>query len=140
MRLQLPIFTLILALPALAQDDSDALRDVVDKQGEQIKKLTSEVQKLKAGEGKTAREKEVEDYLDDTEEEYRRMPTVFDAKRSGWGDRVRLGGYMSLEYRDEEGKSSEFDFHRLVLKRVRLFTADNQVHVDSTEHVIHQHE
>jgi hypothetical protein len=102
---------------AWAQDSgSKDLEKLVEQQGEQIEQMKGELSKLKAGAGKTARENEIEDYLDDTEKKYRRMPTVFDPQRTGWGERVRLGGYFSLEYRDEDGKSSEFDFHRLVLR------------------------
>lgn len=117
MNLRVPLILLLLGPLAWAQDNqSKELEKLVQEQGEQIKSLKGEVNKLKAGEGRTARDNEIEDYLDDTEKEHRRMPTVFDASRTGWGERVRLGGYLSLEYRDEDQKTAEFDFHRLVLR------------------------
>jgi len=91
-------------------------KDLVERQDEEIERLKKEVSKLKENEGKTAREREIDAYLAETEEMNERPLSVYDSDRAGWGDRLRVGGYFSVEYRDEEGSSSEFDFHRLVLK------------------------
>jgi hypothetical protein len=110
---------LLLASAALAAPEggADDVQETIRRQGEQIERLEKQVGLLKAAEGKSAREREIDAYLAQTDQEHRDAPpTVYDADRVGLGDRVRLGGYFSLEYRDEQHDTASFDFHRLVLR------------------------
>ena len=121
--LDLPLLILLVAAfwPTVAfgaPDDVEKLKDLVAKQGEELKRLQGELGELKAAPSRTSLEGEVEDYLNATDEPSMR------GVAGGWSreerfssNRVRLGGYFSLEFRDDgKGKNSEFDFHRLVLK------------------------
>ncbi|MHC4955493.1 MAG: porin [Planctomycetota bacterium] len=122
------LFHLLLALllvgaaPVWAEDeDPSAVKDLkklVEQQGEEIRRLQGEMGKLKAAPQRTELENEVEDYLDATDDEPMR------GVAGGWSrdedmasNRLRLGGYFSLEFRDDgAGKNPEFDFHRFILK------------------------
>ena len=94
----------ILATVSLAGD----LEDMVKKQGDQIRRLESEVGRLR-GRSRAALDEDVTAYLEEgTGEESLERP---------WGRRVRLGGYFSLEFRDDGDSSTmEFDQHRLITK------------------------
>jgi len=101
-----------------APDDLENLKELVEKQGEEIARLQEKVGELKAAPQRAGLEGDVEDYLNATEDSATR------GVAGGWSreerfssNRVRLGGYFSLEFRDDgQNRNSEFDFHRLVLK------------------------
>jgi hypothetical protein len=106
------LLLLALAFPAAADEVSD-LQD-------QLRAKDAEIARLKAEQGNAEVDQEVDMYLESTEQTGDR-PFAGQQADQGWGsERVRIGGYFSLEYRDEDGKNSEFDFHRLVL----LISAD----------------
>ncbi len=105
------LILLLVGAPALAGED---LAEVVRRQGERIQELTSEVTRLRADRGSALRD-EVEEYL----EAVRTDPAWREAEGGGGGavGRVRVSGYVSLEFRDDgDGKRMEFDFRRLVPK------------------------
>lgn len=105
------------AAPARAEEPAgrEDLAGLVRRQGEQIRRLEDEVQRLRRRD-RTRLEDEVEDYLAATEEDGH--PTGSSSLGSDvFGGRVRVGGYFSLEFRDDGDTSNmTFDQHRLVLK------------------------
>ncbi len=108
--------TMVMALAAfaVAGESLEGLKETVRKQGELIEQLRGEVQGLR-GQNRAALESEIQAYLDATEAEPER-PT---SKGAGalFGGRVRVGGYFSLEFRDDgDASTMEFDQHRLVPK------------------------
>jgi len=116
MRLFERSFTLVLLLgcwnaPVLAGQEE--LEDLVRRQGEQIRQLTQEVGDLRSQQA-TGLKKDITRYLEETDVE-----RVGSGSKGGglFGGRVRVGGYFSLEFRDDgDGKTMHFDQHRLVLK------------------------
>jgi len=96
----------LLAAPAAAAEDESDLERVVADQGARIERLEQELAASRAA-SNDAVARDVDGALAKTESE--------PASRT-IADRLRLGGYLSLEYRDLEGESPYFDFHRLVLK------------------------
>ena len=111
-------FTLVLPLLALAgatplfagQED---LEELVRRQGEQIRQLKEEVGDLRSQQA-SGIDSDISQYLAETD--VARAPTG--SKGGGlFGGRVRVGGYFSLEFRDDgDGQTMHFDQHRLVLK------------------------
>jgi len=110
-----------MALPALAEGDGASLEELVEEQGDRIERLQSEVERLREQQAVTrasALSEDIESYLAETEGEGGR----YEGPRSvggppSYGRRVRVGGYFSLEFRDDGGGSTmEFDQHRLVPK------------------------
>lgn len=96
-----------------APPDLDA---VVREQGETIEKLKQEVERLREKDAVTL-ESAVEQYLSATEPETReRMPGSVGGTPM-YGQRVRVGGYFTIEFRDNgDGSPWVFDQHRLVPK------------------------
>jgi hypothetical protein len=107
----------ILATPAAAGEGGGAdLEKTVREQGATIEKLKEEVERLRQKDAVTL-DAAVEEYLSATEPEMReRMPSSVGGTPL-YGQRVRLGGYFTLEFRDNgDGSSWAFDQHRLVTK------------------------
>ncbi len=103
-----------LAAAALGGDSLEGLQETVRKQGELIEQLRGEVQGLR-GQNRAALDSEIQAYLDET----KGAPEVPTSKGAGalFGGRVRLGGYFSLEFRDDgDASTMEFDQRRLVPK------------------------
>lgn len=99
---------LLLAGPASAED----LEETVRRQGEEIEALKSEVQQYRT-DRKAALQAEVEEYLRAQEP----APASSVVMAGAFGGRVKLGGYFSLEFRDDgDASTMEFDQHRLVPK------------------------
>ncbi|MHC4223445.1 MAG: porin family protein [Planctomycetota bacterium] len=94
----------ILAAFGLAGTETD-LEELVRQQGEQIRHLKEEVERLRS-QRSPGLDEAVESYLEVT-------PSI--AGEPQKGRRVRLGGYFSVEWRDDgEGRSNFFDAHRVV--------------------------
>jgi hypothetical protein len=111
------IALLLVSLAASAQETpSTDLEKVVREQGEMIEKLKDEVQRMRT-ESNTLLEKDVEEYLAATEPETRdQLPSSIGGTPL-YGQRVRLGGYVTTQFRENgEGTPLEFDFYRLVPK------------------------
>ena len=115
--------TLVVAVLALtcvarsAPDDSDDLKKIVEEQGKELERLRKEMGELKAKPQRTDIEREVENYLDQTESPVRGVAGGWSRDPGLSSSRLRLGGYFSIEYRDDgDGKTPSFDFHRLVIK------------------------
>ncbi len=111
------LITVAALAPSLRAGD-EALAKRLDRQNEQLKQLQHEVARLRAKESteRVAIESEVEEYLaaSDVEDQPRHNRGTIG---TGFGNRVRLGGYFSLEFRDDgDGQTMEFDQHRLVPK------------------------
>jgi len=108
----------ILLASTVAAEEGAAidLEKVVREQGEMIKKLEGEVDRLRA-QGDTDLERDVTEYLSATEAETREQLPSSVGGTPLWGQRVRLGGYFTTQYRDNgDGIPVEFDFLRLVPK------------------------
>lgn len=82
------------------------LEKIVREQGEMIEKLKGEVQRMK-NESSALLEKDVEQYLAATEPLSReQLPGSVGGGM--WGQRVRLGGYVTTQFRDNgEGTNIE---------------------------------
>jgi hypothetical protein len=92
-----------------------------DKDAE-IARLKQELQDLR-GKDATRLDEEIAAYLETTGEEVEpRLPSYRSPQQ--FGGRVRFGGYLSLEFRDDDQDVSRFDLHRLVL-RINADIADN---------------
>ena len=107
---------LLCLLPLAAAEEAPRPQDlekVVREQGEMIEKLKDEVQRMK-NESSALLEKDVEQYLAATEPETReRLPGSVGGGM--WGQRVRLGGYVTTQFRDNgDGTNVEFDFLSVV--------------------------
>jgi hypothetical protein len=96
--------------------DGPDLEAVVREQGATIAKLKEEVERLREKDAVTL-DTAVEQYLSATEPEMReRMPSSVGGTPM-YGQRVRVGGYFTIEFRDSgDGSSWAFDQHRLVPK------------------------
>ena len=94
------------------------VRDLVEKQAKQIERLEGEVSRLKehqAASRASALEEDIQLYLADTETDRRDSRGTIGS--GAFGQRVRVGGYISLEFRDNgDDSNSFFDAHRLVPK------------------------
>jgi len=109
-----------LAAPARAGEsgrdfENEELRRLVREQGDQIRRLEKKVTRFE--------ERSVQQLSDDIERYLSAAETEGRQRQAGTlgggisGDRIRLGGYFSIEYRDDgDGRNSEFDQHRLVPK------------------------
>ncbi|MHC4549972.1 MAG: hypothetical protein ACYTEZ_14465 [Planctomycetota bacterium] len=101
------------ALPVSAAGEED-LEALVRRQGAQIAQLQEEVGRLRSRRA-PGLEDDISQYLVATETE-RELPPASKGSRL-FGGRVRVGGYFSLEFRDDgDGVTTRFDQHRLVLK------------------------
>jgi hypothetical protein len=106
---------LLLAGWASAED----LQETVRRQGEEIESLKAEVQQYRT-DRKAALQAEVEEYLQSQEPVSARSAVM----GGTFGGRVKLGGYFSIEFRDDGDRSTmEFDQHRLVPK-IQAVVAD----------------
>lgn len=102
------LFLFYAAIPVSATDGQE-LRDLVKQQGQKIQELESEVNRLRERD-RGRLDAEIEAYLESAQGDFPRNETESQP-------RVRLGGYFSLEFRDDgDGSPMEFDAHRLVPK------------------------
>jgi len=101
-----------------AADDVKELKELVERQGAEIDRLKEQVGDLKAAPSRSGLDGDVDDYLDATENQpVRGVAGGWSREQKFSSNRVRLGGYFSIEHRDDgKGKNGEFDFHRFVLK------------------------
>ncbi len=106
-----------LASSAAAQEGAPQdLQKVIRDQGAAIEKLQSEVERLR-NQQTTVLEHDIQEYLSATEAEPREQMPSSVGGTPLWGQRVRLGGYFTFQYRDNgDGIPVEFDFLRLVPK------------------------
>ena len=98
-----------------SQAEEGDIEQLVRQQGEQIRRLEEELERLKEApsDDRNHLEKEVDTYLAESQ----RTQVEYFRQRGGGARRVRLGGYFALEFRDDgDGATMEFDQHRLVLK------------------------
>ena len=107
----------LLASAAAAQDTgSTDLEKLVREQGEMIRRLQGEVDRM-SRESSALLEHDVEEYLTATEPRTREQMPSSVGGTPMWGQRVKLGGYFTFQYRDDgEGIPVEFNFLRLVPK------------------------
>jgi hypothetical protein len=101
---------------AAGEGDGPDLETLVREQGETIEKLKQEVERLRDKDAVTL-DTAVEQYLSATEPEMReRLPSSVGGTPM-YGQRVRVGGYFTIEFRDNgDGSAWAFDQHRLVPK------------------------
>jgi len=110
------LLPLAILAPALqAEEQEPGLEERLRLQGEELEKLKQEVKDLR-GRDVIQLEKDINAYLETTSAEVQpRTPAYRNLQL--FGTRVRIGGYMSLELRDDgEDSNLRFDFHRLVLR------------------------
>ena len=99
----------------------DDLRKIVEQQGREIERLKhrlNQAQSAPPGKRKAELNEAVDEYLDDTDQgAVRGVAAGWSSDPNLAGRRVRIGGYFSIEYRDDgDGNNGEFDLHRLVIK------------------------
>ncbi len=105
----------LVASPAAAGEGTD-LEQVVREQGAQIHRLEEEVGRLRSQSASSV-EHDIQEYLAATDAEAREQLPSSVGGTPMWGQRVRLGGYFTTQYRDNgDGIPVEFDFLRLVPK------------------------
>jgi len=111
------LLPILLASSAAAEEGaSNDLEKVVREQGEMIRRLKSEVDRLRT-QNDTDLEQDVAEYLSATEAETREQLPSSVGGTPMWGQRVRLGGYFTTQFRENgAGSPLEFDFLRLVPK------------------------
>lgn len=106
----------LLACPAAAEEAPQDLEKVIRDQGAAITRLESEVERLRS-QSNAGLEHDIQEYLVATEAQTREQVPSSVGGTPMWGQRVRLGGYFTTQYRDNgDGIPVEFDFLRLVPK------------------------
>lgn len=109
------VLAALIAPPAAAEGEAD-LEKVVREQGEMIRKLQGEVERMR-GQSNALLEQDIQEYLSATEGAAREQLPSSVGGTPMWGQRVRLGGYITTQFRDNgSGEPLEFDFLRLVPK------------------------
>lgn len=109
------VWAALVASTAAAEGDAD-LEKVVQEQGEMIRKLQGEVERMRS-QSNALLEQDIQEYLSATEGEAREQLPSSLGGTPIWGQRVRLGGYFTTQFRDNgSGTPVEFDFLRLVPK------------------------
>jgi hypothetical protein len=109
------VLAALIASPAVAEGEA-GLEKVVREQGEMIRKLQGEVERMR-GQSNALLEQDIQEYLSATEGATREQLPSSVGGTPMWGQRVRLGGYFTTQFRDNgSGEPLEFDFLRLVPK------------------------
>jgi len=105
-----------MALPLRAAEAPQDLEALVREQGDRIRQLEAEVRGLRS-QANGQLSQDIEEYLVATEAESRERTPSSLGGTPMYGQRVRVGGYFTIEFRDDgDGEPMAFDFHRLVPK------------------------
>ncbi|MDH3592527.1 MAG: hypothetical protein OER88_11650 [Planctomycetota bacterium] len=102
-----------------ADQPADSVEDVVARQGKKIESLEAEIKKMRKTQRSaqaSALGEDIDGYLAASADETERVEPQ-GSKGGGFFSRTKVGGYFSLEFRDDgDSANSEFDQHRLVIK------------------------